>query len=672
MLVGQFMANFRVVTRIYAGFGMLIVLAFVLAGFGVWQLASVRGNVGQLVVVSDDTARILQMDRLLQTVRGAALHYKTVSDQAAADEFTSAQTQASALLKELIAADPTAGRNGVYQSVQASLGTLQTEFGQLQQMGNQLKAGGPTIVTKGTALLAATTRLIAVARTSHDAAALDGARDLEVAVMGMRLATLRFTTYREPKNLAEFREALDKTGKMIEGIAQSAPAGEFATQLSVFKVALEDYAKFFEERAAAVLKSDDLYEKTMVPQILEMLKRLDDASTALVTQFDDQKQATHRKLSSTSTAQTLFALGELVLGIGLAFFIGRGITKPLTLMTGVMRKLAGGDKSVEIPGRDGQDELAEMAKAMEVFRGHMIETDRLAEAQRAEQSGKEARQHAVEANIAQFDRVVQDLLGTVSSAATGLRTTAESMASATEGANRQATAAAAAAEQTSSSVQTVAAAIEEMSASIGEIGRQATQSSQVAAKAVDESTRTNQAVQGLSACAQKIGTVVQLIQDIASQTNLLALNATIEAARAGDAGKGFAVVATEVKSLAHQTARATEEISVQIASMQSATTDAVAAIERINHTITDINDVSIKIAAAVEEQSAATHEISRSTQSAAHGTGEVSRNVAQVHQAVAETGSSASQVLASSGQLNHNAESLRAEIAKFFATIRAA
>jgi len=231
---------------------------------------------------------------------------------------------------------------------------------------------------------------------------------------------------------------------------------------------------------------------------------------------------------------------------------------------------------------------------------------------------------------------------------------------------------ASAAEQTSANVQTVSAGTEELSSSIAEIGRQVVTSAQIARKAVEEAGATDATVQGLADNASRISVVVDLIQVIASQTNLLALNATIEAARAGEAGRGFAVVASEVKNLANQTAKATDEIRAQIASMQQVTTSAVGAIRNIGQTIGEINDVTTAIAAAVEEQGAATREIARNVQHAAGGTAEVSNNIVGVSTASAEAGSAAGEVLSASSALRREADVLRAEIDAFLSNIRAA
>ena len=260
---------------------------------------------------------------------------------------------------------------------------------------------------------------------------------------------------------------------------------------------------------------------------------------------------------------------------------------------------------------------------------------------------------------------VQEVVGVVAAAATEMESTAGAMSQTAERTSQQATSVAAASEQTTANVQTVATAAEELSASIREISRQVSDAASVAGSAVEEAQRTNDTVQGLAVASQKIGKVVEMIRNIAGQTNLLALNATIEAARAGEAGKGFAVVASEVKALANQTAKATEEISQEIAAMQAATKDAVHAIEGIGGTIGKVNEIATAIASAVEEQGAATQEIARNVQQAAAGTQEVSATIADVTRAASETGGSAGQMLNAAGELSRQAALLKGEVEGF-------
>ncbi len=271
-----------------------------------------------------------------------------------------------------------------------------------------------------------------------------------------------------------------------------------------------------------------------------------------------------------------------------------------------------------------------------------------------------------------FETKVKGVVEGVSSAATELQSSAEAMSATAEETLRQSTAVAAGAEEASANVQTVATATEELTASVAEIGQRVQQASQIAAKAVTDAQRTDAIVQGLAHAAEKIGAVVSLISDIASQTNLLALNATIEAARAGEAGKGFAVVAAEVKTLANQTSKATEDITGQIDAIQSATSEAVTAIKSIAKTIVEVNEISTAIASAVEQQGAATREIAQNVQQASTGTADVSRNIAGVSEAAGEAGRSSTQVLAAAGELSQQAEALRSEVDTFLRSVRAA
>jgi methyl-accepting chemotaxis protein len=270
-----------------------------------------------------------------------------------------------------------------------------------------------------------------------------------------------------------------------------------------------------------------------------------------------------------------------------------------------------------------------------------------------------------------FENEVHGMVEVVASAATELQSTSQSMAGTAEATSEKATLVAAAAEEAAANVETVATAAEELHASISEISRQVSESTRISQEAVREAERTNQLVNGLAVAADKIGEVVKLINDIASQTNLLALNATIEAARAGDAGKGFAVVANEVKNLASQTARATEDISNQISGVQSATKDAVGAIQGIGTTIGQINEIASAIAAAVEEQGAATREIARNVQEASTGTMEVTNNISSVTEASTETGHAATEVLSAARELSTQSESLKAKVDTFLNDIRA-
>ncbi len=365
-------------------------------------------------------------------------------------------------------------------------------------------------------------------------------------------------------------------------------------------------------------------------------------------------------------------IGATILGILAAFMIITNVSRPIAGMTEAMRRLAKRDMTVAIAGTGRKDEIGTMAAAVEVFKESMIEADRLAKAQEAERAVKEKRAAALETLTSSFEEKVGNLVATLSSSATEMQAASQSMSTIAGDTSERSVTVAAAAEEASTNVQTVASAAEELSASVAEITRQVSQSAKIASKAVEDAKRTDGTVQTLASGAQKIGEVVTLIQQIASQTNLLALNATIEAARAGEAGKGFAVVASEVKSLANQTAKATEEIAGQVDQIRTATGQAVSAIRGIGEVINEISGIASMIAAAVEQQGATTQEIARNVQQAASGAQDVTRNIATVKESSSASGAAAAQVLAAASQLSQQAEGLSAEVNSFIEQVKAA
>jgi methyl-accepting chemotaxis protein len=368
----------------------------------------------------------------------------------------------------------------------------------------------------------------------------------------------------------------------------------------------------------------------------------------------------------------ILLIAALVLAAG--FFIGRSVSRPLSKMSTAMIDLAKGNFSIVLPGLGRNDEIGEIAQAVESLKVTAEQKARdEAEAKlRQDQVAAGQRKQDMIRLADTFESAVGEIVETVSAASVELEASAATLTSTAERAQQVTTTVAAASEEASTNVQSVASATEEMSSSVNEISRQVQESARIANEAVDQAHKTNDRVSELSKAASRIGDVVELISTIAGQTNLLALNATIEAARAGEAGRGFAVVASEVKALAEQTAKATGEIGQQIAGIQSATQESVGAIKEISDTIGKLSEISSTIAAAVEEQGAATQEISRNVQQAAQGTSRVSVNIGDVQRGASETGSASSQVLASAQSLSVESNRLKLELGKFLDSVRAA
>ena len=670
---GNFIANMKIRTRVILGFlcVLAIVAAIALVGFfGFSRVATEFGNYTDVVNIASDAQTI---ERNLTDLRRHVEMFVETGDAADVDATHEIEKQ---LEDDIATGSSEAIDDAQKQDIQGigtSLKDLVTDFDKVVDIETQrthiatdvLDVDGPKLADD----------FVDVGRQASqdgNGAASVLASNALLEMMKARLYANLMLDRHESSNAQAAEEAFQGVKKSLEDLDKLTLTPALRSEVDQIKTLVASYEEAFQQSKTF---DDNLESLTTVTIAGEVKAITGDADAIKKDAASDEEQDatdTDGVIAGTKTLSTLLSAGGLVLGLVIAWLIGRGISRPIVAMTGAMTRLAGGDKAITVPALGRKDEIGQMADAVEVFKQNAIEMGRLAAEQAKEQERKEARQRAIEGYIKGFDESVSGLLGILASAATEMRSTAESMSATAEETSRQSTAVAAASEEASTNVQTVAAAAEELTSSISEITRRVSESTQIAGRAVDEATRTNGAVKGLADAAQKIGNVVQLINDIASQTNLLALNATIEAARAGEAGKGFAVVASEVKSLATQTSKATEEIAGQIQAMQGATDGAVTAIEGIGSTITKISEIATAIASAVEEQGAATQEIARNVQQAAAGTSEVSTNITGVTQAAGQTGAASAQVLSTAGELTKQSEVLRGEVTRFLDNIRAA
>jgi methyl-accepting chemotaxis protein len=504
---------------------------------------------------------------------------------------------------------------------------------------------------------------------------------------------LAAVTLASKKVATQFQTAMALTNTFVVNSDQSVAASAMA-RLKFVETALQAIPSADEKIGQAVKEASKQLEeyRQALTKLIDNAKEIDelsiemaDSTTAIMKAssamkadlLSDQQRLdseSNAAISGTERLVVMLAFGGFLLGGMLAVILGRGISQPMIVMCKAMRELAGGNFDVVLPGLGRKDEVGEMAGAVEEFKMQAIaKAERDAAEHDAQNKASTAARRAELIRFADdFEAAVGTIVANVSASAVQLEAAAGTLTRTAESTQSRSSQAAGASEQASSNMQSVASATEELSASVEEIGRQAQESNRIAEAAVLQAEQTDGRIGKLSHAAQEIGDVVKLITAIAEQTNLLALNATIEAARAGDAGRGFAVVASEVKSLASQTAKATDEISSHIAGMQGATRESVAAIKEIGGTIAQISTIASTIASAVEEQGSATQEIARSVQTVAEGTHEAAANILEVNRGAAETGSASANVLDSARALSTESTRLREELDRFMANIRAA
>jgi methyl-accepting chemotaxis protein len=508
------------------------------------------------------------------------------------------------------------------------------------------------------------------------------AMDLRVDIIA--ISRMTYQVAQQPNKAADFsteadrrtKEMLDRF-KKLEAVADS----QEKNLLDQMRAALNVYFDVIRSmiKVAASDKSTDQavmnaeVEKGLASQriVTDTVKAY---STYTAKKLADIRSAAEEGANAAIRLQIGVAAIGIVLGVLISLLMTKfSIVSPLRNLTSVMRRLADGDLSADLPAANRSRDIGQMIETVQVFKDRMVRNKALElEAVQVREASEVQRKRMMTELAETFDSAIGEIIQSVSTAASRMQSTAEQLTNSAQATSSRSTAVAAAAEQTSANVLAMSSATEELGASVGEIGRQVEQSAIMSREAVQAATLTTEIVSQLSTAADRVGAIIDMISAIAGQTNLLALNATIEAARAGEAGRGFAVVATEVKSLADQTSKATADISSQIAAIQASTAQAVEAINGITQRIQAMSDVSGSIAIAVDQQGAATQEIVTSVNQASAGTGEVTANINKVAQVAEETETAAHQVLTSSSALVGQAEHLRNQVNDFLATVRAA
>ncbi len=662
--------------RVFGGFALVLSFLVLLAGFALVQVERIGGTVNELIASAAGDAGMSQVRAALLGANGAVekfIRTWNVGDKDAATKAIEGVGQLAVQVERQFGEQQVIA-DGV-GPVRTALETYRSSFAAATEAVDRLRAA----TTRTDALGAAAALNVGGIQVSlanrSDAERLLNPMRLPAVVDAVRITVMRYGTTLSTGDADDAKLALGYAQLAIAD-TEAEIAGTGDTKLKSLVAAL---------KAAITADAAALDEVMKVAGDLRARQAdLAKASAAIDEQVNkinrklgmvraEQGEKTGAAVQQTQRTVTFTAAGALIMGAVLAWLIGASVSGPIRRMTDRMQSLAAGELDEAIPGGESRDEIGRMARAVEVFRENALAFRRMEREAAAQREAAEADRLRMMAELAgRFEQGMQGVITGVGGRAEEMGRSAEVLARVAERGRGLAEAVATRAEQASMNVQTVASATQQLAASIREISSQVQRSVTVSSRATDETHRTSELIHGLSSAAEKIGTIIQLIQAIASQTNLLALNATIEAARAGDAGRGFAIVASEVKNLASQTAQATEQIASQIATIQSATGETVAAIKQFGATVKEMADIATAIAAAVEEQGAATGDIARNVEQAANGTAAVTQEIGDVRAVAGETDAGAEAALAAAAALQQQAVSLKSNVDDFLHTIRAA
>ncbi|MCW2240619.1 methyl-accepting chemotaxis protein [Azospirillum canadense] len=661
--------HLRVSWKIGIGFGALLSLLVAVSGIGGYQLHEVDANFDRYNEYSENALIVSELEQAISAAQGAVRGILLANNA----KSRGVLEDALKALQERVARASTALAGTDKAALMADTAVLVRHYDETtRKLVNGLDRRGEIVAGTLSRIGGVTTKTLT---DLFDEAVKDGdpvstlaASRSNVSLLTGRLHTVRLLLTNATQEGDDALAALQEAQRRLQEAAEVVEEPRRRTAIATVRAALPGY-----QQAVAQLRDTTGDTERLRQTLRELTESIGakarDIRSGIRADLAQVRQQANTTVDVAQTTLRIVSVVAVLLGISMALLIGGGISRTIRAMTAAMTRLAGGDLSVDIPAQGRRDEVGAMAAAVQVFKETAVERTKLETAQRQETERRLLHAAETDAAIAAFDASIRTSLDALGGAATQMRSASESMAAATKETSRQAASVAAGAEQAAANVQTMATATEELSSSIIEAGRQIAQSADIARSAVGETRRVNEKVQGLADAARRIGDVVSLINTIASQTNLLALNATIEASRAGEAGKGFAVVAQEVKHLAIQTARATEEIAGHVSAMQTATGDMVQAIQEIGGTIATMDTISTGVAAAMEQQVAATQEITRNTQEAARGTSEVTSSIIGVNRAADVSGAAATQVLATADDLGRQAGALKEAVDHFLAAV---